>query len=257
MNCPICNTGVLTASALPAYLRCTNCLCNIAGDMNPRPPEQYDEVEWYGPRWEFGLAVKRLAGINSIVELGCGEGFFAAAIIRPGLKYIGVDFNTRAIATARQRIPESNVCFTASLQAVAQPGDALVAFHVLEHIPNLREALLEILRHSNPRIIIISVPSPHRVLVKYSLRESWDQPPHHLYHFTQSGLAILFRSLNYSLTNTEFEPLRNDEVNTLLENKIRIPKYARKVLSSAFSLVPRSMRPKIGQAMMMTFTRGR
>jgi SAM-dependent methyltransferase len=257
MNCPICITGAMTPSALPAYLRCSNCRCNIASDMTPRPPEQYDQVEWYGPRWEFGLAAKRLAGITSIVELGCGEGFFAAAIIRPGLKYIGVDFNTSAIAAARQRIPGSDVCFTSSPQAIAQPCDALVAFHVLEHIPNLRETLLEILRHSNPRIIIISVPSPHRLLVKLSLRESWDQPPHHLYQFTQSGLTILFRSLNYSLTNTAFEPLRNDEVNTLLENKVQVPKYARMILGRVFSLVPRSIRPKSGQAMMMTFMRDR
>ncbi len=73
---------------------------------------------WYGPDSEGKTAlldriISRILEVRpnprgvSIIEIGCGEAPWAIGFARLGMKYLGIDYSTHAIARARETVRES------------------------------------------------------------------------------------------------------------------------------------------------------
>lgn len=256
-SCLICGGGELRAGPDAQYFKCVECKSEVAKSLTPRPASEYELIEWYGPRWEFNLVAGQIAEGVSIIEIGCGEGFFSKALTQRKIRYQGVDFNSQAIETAKKTAARSGVDFYTCLDEASSSADVLCAFHVIEHLPSLRQTLTELIDKYEVKAIFASVPNPVRATVRASMREEWDNPPHHLYRFSEKGMRKLFEDLGFERTVFAYEPLRDEEIFAIANAKIPdwLP-HKRKLLRLIQSLtgkIPPHRRPGWGQAMLMGF----
>ncbi|GEM_PF-703454 len=131
-----------------------------------------------------------------ILEIGCAEGALGAMIkSRFDVKYVGLELSRDAEA-ARQLLD----------QVVERPEqlpearfDLLLAFHVLEHIPDVNEALLQwtkLLKPSGKLIIEIPNQAGHPWL-------QIDRNKEHLHQFNTASLGMLLRQHGLALKSLE------------------------------------------------------
>ncbi|MGI4939865.1 MAG: class I SAM-dependent methyltransferase [Janthinobacterium lividum] len=90
-----------------------------------------------------------------LLDVGCGAGLLAAALLVRGAAVTGVDVSLAALATARQRAPQA--CFREA-RAEALPFatgsfDGAILLNALHHVPvdRMRTALAEAIRVVGPR----------------------------------------------------------------------------------------------------------
>lgn len=255
--CPVCARGQLLPSPDLLYWQCDRCNTEVARDLNPRPAADYHAVEWYGHRWEFDLVSAAIPEGSRILELGCGEGYFASALRGKRVSYQGVDFNEKALRVAASRALRDGFDFAATLDTTRSPSDILCAFHVVEHIPQPREVLRSLLHEHQISTVFMSVPSPKRATVKASVREEWDYPPHHLYRFSEQGLEEMMDALGFRKCLAAFEPLRGGELAAIARAYIPswLPHRGKgiRALERVLDRIPTAKRPRLGQAMLLGF----
>lgn len=92
------------------------------------------------------LAAARQAGpITSVLDAGCGPGWFAKRLAAAGLEVLGVDARPELVEMARRRAPAAAFDLFdfdgAALDAAPQPRDAVLAFGLLYHLENPLRAL--------------------------------------------------------------------------------------------------------------------
>ncbi len=99
------------------------------------------------------MVAEHLAGVDDLVDLGCGEGQVARVASAAGVRrVIGLDPAIAQVDTARRRGggPTYLQAGAAGLPLAGAAADAVVACLVLEHIPELDEALAEVARVLRP-----------------------------------------------------------------------------------------------------------
>lgn len=150
-----------------------------------------------------------------IIEIGCAEGALGEQIkIKHCLEYTGVELSADAntAATILDRIVKSPATTLDD-----GPYDLLLAFHVLEHIPDVSIEVKhwrQLLGENG--IAVVEVP-----------RESgnpwltWDKNPEHIHQFTAASLITLFQRTGFEvlrLTSGHFEsPVYCDSLRLLIQ----------------------------------------
>jgi SAM-dependent methyltransferase len=126
-----------------------------------------------------------------VLEIGCGPGSFANVLVEMGADLIGADFSPAAVERARQRIgPNSRFeGVVADIQNMPfEDGsfDVTVSLMTLEHIPDPKRGLAELVRVTRPggRLVVgtpnhLSLVGLRRLAVTRLLGRTWhemDQP---------------------------------------------------------------------------------
>ncbi len=105
--------------------------------------------------------LRNLSGIESVLEVGAGEGAVGARLAR-SYRYVGVEPDQASCAVARTRIEPSGgrvVCGDISAIEPGESFDLLCAFEVLEHVERDAETLTTWIRHVRPGgWVMLSVP---------------------------------------------------------------------------------------------------
>lgn len=106
-----------------------------------------------------------LTGNESVLEIGCGRGFYEMVLhtLYPEVSLCAVDTNDTYLALAKQRVPTKRVTFehqdALHLPYKKDSFAAAFATEVLEHIPNDLAALKELHRVVKPGgVVVITVP---------------------------------------------------------------------------------------------------
>lgn len=193
--------------------KCVNCdlkffhpaICGDAGFYE----ELSNRFDWYyeKDKWEFDIAVDILSdlnGVNNVLEVGCGRGHFLRRI-KCLFNAVGIELNPKAIRE----------CETLGLQVSGSPlesvdekFDAVVSFEVLEHVPNPRTFIDNMLRLLRPQgYLLVAVPDPHGYLSEAE-RVLLDMPPHHVLSFSKKTFSKMADLLNIDLKEVHQEPLR-------------------------------------------------
>lgn len=139
--------------------------------------------------------VKRLSGVQTFVDVGCGAGELANTLGTKGYTGIGLDFSESAIATANQigeaysvtsqvRFEQKDV--TQLIQEKKQ-FDLVICCEVLEHVED-DGALLNKLIAASKGYLIISVPA------KQKLFDDSDAKVGHYRRYEQTDLRQLLES---------------------------------------------------------------
>ena len=160
----------------------------------------YRAVRNYTLRAKLNLINKLNQGTGRILDVGCGTGAFLETCKTGEWDVLGMepDADARAIATKKL---QANISPTLDALSGVEPFDVISLWHVLEHIPDLNQAILQL--HSllaGKGTLLIAVPNSDSYDATY-FEEYWAayDVPRHLHHFTPSTIGPLFRKHGFQL----------------------------------------------------------
>lgn len=91
-------------------------------------------------------------GVRSVVEFGCGLGYYAEQLAAAGFDVTGVDVSPTAIDKARARRPDLRFAVDGALNVDRYPADAIVFSEITWYIlPELQEIFERMRRHAPAR----------------------------------------------------------------------------------------------------------
>lgn len=233
-SCPLCKSSALANNYLSApdhlvtgehftITRCKQCDFLFT---NPRPTwadiAKYYKSDKYNPHATgiqtpltfFYQAVKRLMlnrklallkkhithGQNSLIDVGCGTGSFAAKAAKNGFQVIGVENDINAAEIAAK----NGVNIYGSLEAVVRKNittNAITFWHALEHIHGFPETLRLASQALLPGgFMIIALPMATSFDAAYYGKHwaAWDLP-RHLYHLTPETIIRAAKETGFVL----------------------------------------------------------
>jgi 2-polyprenyl-3-methyl-5-hydroxy-6-metoxy-1,4-benzoquinol methylase len=253
-KCPLCKSGhFLNFKAVSDYsvskeefLLCQCIDCKLIF-TNPRPSKkhihQYYQSEDYISHQNkannltnllYKLARnitlrQKLAWINeynqgkqSILDVGCGTGYFLKKAKDNGWKVTGVEPNT----TARKIAKNKKIKVLSALRKInpEKQFDTITLFHVLEHVHNLRKTGKKIIQYlKDDGTIYIAVPNINsKDSILYGDKWAALDVPRHLYHFTANTMEIFAEEME--LTIIDKKPMKFDSYYvSLLSEKYKNP----------------------------------
>ncbi len=145
--------------------------------------------------------------VGRVLDMGCGPGWLLKAFERRGWETKGTELSVEAAAFAREALGldvESR-----ELRDLAFPGrsfDAVILWHVLEHLPEPEAALREVARILKPGgVLFLGVPN-WGSSESQSSGPAWFQldVPRHLNHFTASRLEDLLEANGLDIRKRRF-----------------------------------------------------
>ena len=209
--CPVCSGTSfehLFDKGDEPFVACINCGLTL---INPRPPFATIRAG-YDPDYSAGYTrkaakklrrarrrVKRLRrtypGIQRWLDVGCSAGFVVKAATEAGLAAHGVDIESSGIAYGRDTLGLQHLA-EGLLHEQAYPSghfDAISAYDVIEHVPDLNAFVAELKRilHGDG-VIEIGTPDIGHWRVPRAL-DTWNEfkPSEHLYYFNRRTLGQL------------------------------------------------------------------
>ncbi len=173
---------------------------------------------------------------NLILEIGCAEGAFGAQVkALADVDYAGLEISRDAeLAAARL----DRVFHQPAARLAADGFDLLLAFHVLEHIADIRAELGQWRRLVAPAgALLIEVPNA----AGHPLRD-WDTHPEHLHFFTAASLSALLAHAGLSvesLSSGHYEsPVYPDSLRAVARPALTAPEKTERLLDRIQSLLP-------------------
>lgn len=150
-----------------------------------------------------------LAPLQSLLDVGCGEGWLLKAAAQRGCRVRGLDFSAFGL---RRHHPELEAEVRVgdvfeTLDSVLEDGetaDVCALEHVLEHVVDPEQLLNRLKSALAPGgVLVITVPNDFSPLQKKALslgvtdREFWVRPPEHLNYFNAETLPRFLESVGY------------------------------------------------------------
>lgn len=211
----LCAVGCELPVKAISMLRCTNCeLRQFKPDWigSPGLYEALQQFPWYyqESKYEFQVAKKLVRPGNSVLEVGCATGNFRQHL-PSDITYAGLEFNQRAIDAARRRGVDVSA-LPLDQMAKTRPAtfDCVFAFQVLEHVPQPRAFLLDMLSAAKPGgLIVFSVPNEDSFL-RYEVNNVTNLPPHHATRWSDATFERLGSLIGAQLVDVAHEPLTPD-----------------------------------------------
>jgi SAM-dependent methyltransferase len=210
------NLGIDPSAWIPTpvidYQHCGVCDLRYFDDGLAGPEEMYRRLEklpWYylENKPEFDIAVRHLAGLGRILEIGAGAGAFAR-LVSPTATYVGLEFNASA---AEQAVASGLDVRTESLAkhlaSAPEPYDAVVSFQVMEHVSAVGDFIRECRSCLRPGgRLIVSVPA-HDGFIGRELNSILDLPPHHLTQWSDRCLSEIAGLFDLTLLGLEHDDI--------------------------------------------------
>ncbi|MFH0779324.1 MAG: class I SAM-dependent methyltransferase [Parcubacteria group bacterium] len=152
----------------------------------------------YGASVDWMIEKLRRAGVDSVIEFGCGDGWVCLEFARAGFKVIGIDASAESISLAKrymESLPEKRnlnlqyYCQNALEFLRSDQGiDSVVCHGFLHHLPPvvLEEFIRLVKSKMNRDNVLLGVEprydkiSPQATLLVYALRRAW--PNHFKYN---------------------------------------------------------------------------
>lgn len=200
---------------------------------------------YFSTKWEFEAAIEDLRDCANALEIGCGEGVFLDLLAKRNnkIKSEGVDINSKAIAVAAAK------GFCVSLVRIEDLAktkrayfDAVVASHVLEHVPDPRvflDAMINLVKPGGK--IIIAVPNQASYL-KHAKKALLNQPPHHMSQWSIKTFRFLELIFPVRIRHFRIDPISEEEID--IYGIIQTHRFPIKILRTIFyTLFSRCFKP--------------
>lgn len=228
-SCPVCghsnfepflsSTDYTVSKKLFSLIRCAQCKLVIT---SPRPEteklgEYYQSADYishtskanslidslYLMVRSFTMRGKKMLAKNlqpnkgMVLDYGCGTGDFLHACKEDGWQAQGVEPGEGARSLAQQK----GVTVAASINDIVGSFNLITLWHVLEHVPDLNEALTHLHQKLTPDgSLIVAVPN-HSSLDGKVYKEHWAgyDVPRHLWHFSAQNMEQLLLNNGFKL----------------------------------------------------------
>jgi 2-polyprenyl-3-methyl-5-hydroxy-6-metoxy-1,4-benzoquinol methylase len=211
LTCGGCSPRLLYALADDGHARIVVCrTCDLVQLEKLPTPEELDDLyargyfegrgdesgyAEYGEQEEeylatFGqdvLRIKTLMSEGSVLDVGCGYGYFLRSAQAAGFDAYGVDRSPEGVREAEKHAPGR--VFEGTIESVTaladQQFDVIFASHLIEHILEPRSFLLQMVRHlTEDGILVLVTPNIKSWLARISGRRwvSFKIPEHVAYY---------------------------------------------------------------------------
>lgn len=153
---------------------------------------------------------------GKLLEIGCGHGFFLEAAQNSPFQTLGIDISGYAVEYAQKHRLPARLVDLEKAHFPPQSFDAVVAFQLIEHIPNPLKFMKEVNRVLKPGgLVLLATPNEGGYLKKI-MGKHWLSYRHaeHLFFFSPKTLGELlsksgFNSIEFRKDETRFYPLRH------------------------------------------------
>ncbi len=143
---------------------------------------------------------------GKILDYGAGTGAFLDTCKKNGWDASGIepDADARRVMAEKFSLSTYPSLKDATEQNALREFDVITAWHVFEHIPDLKE-MIEVLKNSlkQKAKLIVAVPNPTSYDANV-YKESWAayDVPRHLWHFAPADMERLMRDRGFKLVKT-------------------------------------------------------
>ncbi len=173
-------------------------------------------------RKKFGM-VDRVAKNKSLLDIGCGTGYFPAFMHQKGYTAAGVELDPKAREFAEKQFglkvhsPEEFLG-----DKFEGRFDVITLWHVLVHLDDFNLYLKKMQEHlEKDGTLVIALPNCNSVDARF-YKKYWAgyDVPRHLWHFTPATLHILAGNHNLEVTGMKHLPL-DPFYNSMLSEKYK------------------------------------
>jgi SAM-dependent methyltransferase len=223
MACPICadlRVGKVRRSGEYTLYHCSACDVVFAHPMKTslsvyedsfdyrlRNELTIDPLQWER-RWDIEEFMKSsFRKKRSLLDIGCGTGFFVRRIRDAGLTAYGIDFDKAAIESGKEHFGLEHL-FAADIKGLRRvcpelKVDIVTMFQVIEHVEDPNGLFLQIREILKPGgVVALSLPS----------RDRWpdvlgdgDTPPHHLTMWSGRAICSFLERHGFRITKYRIE----------------------------------------------------
>lgn len=164
---------------------------------------------WYYEenKWEFDEAIKiiRKYKPDSLLEVGCGKGFFLEKISSFVTEIQGLEINPEALKICQEKGLKVS---STTISNINRNYAMVILFEVLEHLDKITETLVDVSRIIEPGgLLLIAVPNPDGYL-RDCEPVLLDLPPHHNSAWPIETFDYLAKKFNLQQVYYNTEPLR-------------------------------------------------
>lgn len=142
--------------------------------------------------------IKNYKASGKLLDVGAGTGDFLVEARKNDFEIYGVEPND----TARGMALHKDVTLEKGFKDLEdQKFDVISMWHVLEHIPELKEEIASLYNLLDENgVLVVAVPNFKSYDANY-YKEFWAayDVPRHLYHFSQKGIKDIFLDFNFEL----------------------------------------------------------
>jgi len=171
---------------------------------------QLQAIPSYYPsfKWEHAQALAQTRSGERVLEVGCGTGDFLGRLRNAGAKAEGLELNEAAAHIARKHGLRARCEPMSTLIRAGAVYDTVMAFQVLEHVPDPGDFLrqcVSLLKPEPGARLVIGVPDAdgyHRHVL-----DPFDLPPHHMTRWTRRSLMFAAEMLGLRLDRLAASPL--------------------------------------------------
>ncbi|MEM6642791.1 MAG: class I SAM-dependent methyltransferase [Bacteroidota bacterium] len=185
--------------ALPRYYQSDNYISHTSKATN-LVNLLYKFVRFYTTKKKIQL-IRKYTSTCSLLDYGCGTGYFLQFAVRKGYTASGYEPNQ----DARSIVAGKGLNSFDSLSDIKSKVGIISAWHVLEHVSDLRKTLKKLCKLlEKDGFMFIAVPNINSFDAKhYGTHWAGLDVPRHLYHFTQNSIGTLFEKQKLKLVATE------------------------------------------------------
>ena len=171
-------------------------------DLSTDPSAKYYENE----KWDFYEALNEVSKNDSMIEMGCGPGYFLKLAQKKGAQVLGIEFNKDAVEILKKKgfaVYDENF----DKASFIEKFDSAFSFHVLEHVEDpliFINDMCQMVRKGG--LICISVPNQDGP-IKYIDPCIMNMPPHHATRWKLNSFVKIAQHFNLKLLRYAYEPL--------------------------------------------------
>lgn len=224
--------------------------CNDTGFRFFYPETIFGDNEFYGElyktipgyyhvnRWEHQIAKNIIQENTTLLELGCGDGFFLNSVKDKCKLVKGLELNTAAAEIARQKGLNVSSQSMNNLISQEEKFDIVCCFQVLEHIFDVNNFLNSMIKLGKINgLLIIAVPNNNPYIFKHDKNVFLNLPPHHANWWNKESLQNISKYFPIKLQEIRYEPL--NELKMWYKAHINYYEKKNPFFATLLKLVPR------------------
>jgi 2-polyprenyl-3-methyl-5-hydroxy-6-metoxy-1,4-benzoquinol methylase len=154
-----------------------------------------------------------------LLDIGAGTAAFINQVGKKYQKVVGIEPDTDAVEVAFKKYGIRLMPQTSLNQLESESCHVITMWHVLEHVPRLREQIEQLQRLLDRNgVIVIAVPN-YKSYDAFHYQQFWAayDLPRHLYHFDKQSIVNLFDQFGFELKSIKNMPFDSFYVSMLSE----------------------------------------